>query len=535
MKNLKHLVIYEAFASRTISKTLKYILKKLGKTSKIGFLDLLKSLMAKYDYPIDKIDDKWLKYLTKKDAILVRGDKKVDNKFGIYCIKFWFSLEEGCLGYTGVGNETYTYKRRNAPLTREELSYLVDQKMIPDKGTLIPVDDYETLKDSDKVVLYVSSVGISNLTNGTIFIPSGSNRRYVIQNNRAGNIPPDRDIWSKYGNYGWSLGSPGNLSNDHYKLHKYIPGNESIIKEGTPEPFEYNLPIGSNGKLTDWKYVNISTIEKSDFSIVLYFDDMSSNLNPSDIPSEKITGRKSSRIGATRFLTNEEIKNANLERYIGELIKKIGISKNELNPKNLQRVASLTLNGEFALISIRAGYYSKLYDFNRRLERLMNMYNTNSSKEGIEEWYHNVFHVYSEIQILSSKRNTHLSKNINMLRKHYSENKGMLEVVNKILQIGSKISDNVSKYPINTLSDLKMIYYRLNSIKSITSGDENDFYIGDIEDAFKSLVRSSEGHKHADIHNAVYYLERIEGSDTKRKEIMSSLENIERYVDSIFK
>jgi hypothetical protein len=34
-------------------------------------------------------------YLGKKDAILVRSKSEVNNPDGIFCLKFWFSIDKG--------------------------------------------------------------------------------------------------------------------------------------------------------------------------------------------------------------------------------------------------------------------------------------------------------------------------------------------------------------------------------------------------------------------------------------------------------
>jgi len=524
MGNLKHILIYEAFASKTISKTLSFIGKQIGDGAKARFLNALKYTKDQYDYPIDKIDDKYIDYLTKKDAVLVNTDKQVDNKFGIFCLKFWFSVENGYLGFTGVGNKKiqYTKNSTNEPLDDKEISHILKYDILPNKGKLIPVKKNSELNHLDTVIFYYGG-----FIKGVIW--KEYDKIYAIQNKEEGS-EPSSDDWEEYGKYSWRLGNE--------KIHKYVEDDlplRVIIESGKTSIFDYNLQIGSDGELVSWHRVGNGTgiIDEADFCVVLYFDDMLKEVNNIDIPSHKSKVRKDSRSGSTALMSNDEIKNANIERYISEMIKKIGISNNELTLKNLQKFVLMILNNKFALISCRDGFIYKIDTFTKRLSDLM-YYHENVGQVGqmnntdIEKAYKKCFNSYKEIYKEASVKITKSRNGTYRILNYYKDNQDMLNIINKTLSIGEKISDNISKYPTGSITDLKIIYHKLMSIRVITNGDDDDFYMGTVEEAFRALEVDN-------FESAIYYFNKINNEPRIMRDAKKSLNNIERYVDSIFK
>ena len=102
---MRYLKIYEAFESKGINSTLDFLKKKVGKKSSTNFLDSLKTLMGSVDFPIDKISDDDIDYMSAKKAVLVKSKEDVNNDEKIDTIKYWFSIKDGYLGFTGTGNK----------------------------------------------------------------------------------------------------------------------------------------------------------------------------------------------------------------------------------------------------------------------------------------------------------------------------------------------------------------------------------------------------------------------------------------------
>ena len=101
---MKYLKLFEAFESSVLTNTIKFISKKVKDDDVNIFKNQLNSLMKNLDIPISKINENDIEYLPTKKALKIENDGPVKNETGVYCIKYWFSLEKGYLGRTGVGN-----------------------------------------------------------------------------------------------------------------------------------------------------------------------------------------------------------------------------------------------------------------------------------------------------------------------------------------------------------------------------------------------------------------------------------------------
>ncbi len=550
-KDLKHILLYEAFDAKTISKTLNFLKKELGPDKMKNFINILNNIKTRYDLPIDKITDQDLEYLSRKEALKIKQTDEVTNELGIYCLKFWFSVEKGYVGYTGTGNKVISSSKINHPFNQEELDYLMNHQderrmiNIPKTGILEPIEDYNTLKHLDKIALYIDDhEDKSYLTAATLW--KTDSEISAIQNRHDGNSPSGD--WEQYGRYSWGLARYQNTLKplkDHLRLHRYTPGNDPLVVikhdlDNTINIFDYNLPLDSYDKLTSWvnsdSIGSIDNVNKSDFCIVLYLDRLLEKLGDDERPNVKKINRGENQKGATKLISDESIRNQNIDRYISGIITKIGITHNQITSTNLQKIASKTLGGDFALLACRYGYINRLQTFNRRLEELMCSINDEDSESFLKSKYNSVLDILKRIYSESNKREITLKSNIKFISEYYLDpnnesahneegREDMTKIINKTLEIGHKISESVKNHKTESLADIKVIYYKLKSIRDITSGDDNDFYIGDLDSAFECLVTDKEKSRR--------YLDRF--SRSTRKDIIKRLNNIDRYVTDIFR
>lgn len=543
---MKHIMMYEAFASKTISKTLSFLGSEININQKKKFLAILNNIRTKYDLPIDLIDDKWMSYLTKKNALLLRNKESVTNDKEIAYLKFWFSLENGYLGYTGVGNKTFSKDsgKKNAKFTASELKYIIDNNILDDyRGKLIPINISE-VKHLDPCVLYCSnSIDEDYLTKATIWIED--DKVYAIQDRFDGSAPDyNSDVWRRFGRRSWALGTFTRYGNDSAKLHKYIKDDKplrvvtSLGEEAELEdPLDFNLPLDSSGRLTYWgnqsSIDNEQRIEKADFAIVLNFDEMVNSVNK---VSTKKTYRKESKVGATSLLSNEDIRKVNIDRYIGGVLKGLGLSDNLITLNNLQKVILMKLQGDLGLISCIYG--KSLEDFLSSLSEFIRVSNESGySSDTIKRKYDELLREFKSIYNHSLKVRPLIIKNISDIIKYYEDESNddldarinprleILEILKKTFDIGRKITDNVSNMKIDNLTDLKIIHHKIKSIRNI-AGDESEFEIGVI-DRLRHLSAPDI------LDDITSRLNRT--STTERKDIMTSLDNLDRYVNSIFK
>jgi hypothetical protein len=127
----------------------------------------------------------------------MKFDGELQNPWKIYCLKFWFSLESGYLGYTATSNKNYKYlvlkKGKNEPFNSDELDY-IKTKFDKKTGLLIPVKDYSSLRTGEKVIgCFASHHDYDYISPATIIVENG--KIYAIQNVAEGDTPNEYQDW----------------------------------------------------------------------------------------------------------------------------------------------------------------------------------------------------------------------------------------------------------------------------------------------------------------------------------------------------
>ena len=549
MSEMKYLMLFEAFEANALSKMMAFLTKKTDNDSKERFRNKLKTLITQLDIPIDKIKDNDIKYLNRNQALKLKSEKESDS---IYCLKFWFSMDEGYLGFTGTSNVTMDfnryvkgYRRRNSsdknlPFNTRELDYIKYSLDIK-TGSLEPVKDYEGIQHG-QLVIGVFSDDESNIDRtGFAKIWRDGNQLYAIQDVTSGGSP-DNEIngqnWREWRDsdsrliYSWSLDSVYSPGSDHCKLHIYTPSNEPLhllvgdkkeVEEVKVEnPFDYNLPITRDYSLvewgdTSWSIDDYKSVEKADFAIVLMVDDIIKSVGTKVSNVRK--SREESKEGATSLMSDEEIKEANIKRYLLGLVSKMGITLDTSNLQNLQKLVIKATCDEFAFISI----YKERPDFDNLNQITRDIYNMMS----VEDESDKKFYLERAISYYQS-----LNSNSNDYKKNYVQS---LEIIKKsdstqikeFFDITMKIGDKIKKYllsqNIQSIEDLRMIIVKLKSIRTISRENEFNFsgFIKSILDEFNYK-------------NDVEYYIREYGDRDASKELIK-LKHLERYVDSLLR
>jgi hypothetical protein len=471
-------MLYESFKSDIISKVNAFLVKKFGKND---FLEVIRTLKDNFDLPISEIIDSDIKYLKKENALKIKPPTDWEsNKYDIYAIKIWFSLDNGLLGYTGIGNKIIT---SNDSFKDDEIEYIKDNLDIK-KGRLIPFsksDGYKDLKTGDDVISYISMTSKRNIISSKFFIEN--EEAYAIQNRHEGGSPVN-NFWKDFGKYSWSLGKINRPSSDHSKLHKYIKSDEDLhVYED--EIFVKNLPI-SRTDLIEWstsweaKYKK-SIIEDSDYSVVIYLDDILKRgyKKVSDTKKE----RKEIKSGA--FLTDEEVKEMNIERYLDSLFNKLNIEDID-NIKNLEKYIKIVLCWQYPVYSLFylepnyklksfIGILSELIKYKDRFDKddIITQINT-LKKYFISNYKHNtkILKIFKK----SEDYIFNLEDNSTSRLAGYSYS-GIKESFKVIKEINDMIYDYIKKLKIETISDMSSIVHKINYIHSIF----NDPNIGKLD------------------------------------------------------
>ena len=543
MSEMKYLMLFEAFEANALSKMMAFLAKKTDSNSKERFRDKLKTLITQLDIPIDKIKDNDIKYLNKNQAFKLKSEKDSDS---IYCLKFWFSMDEGYLGFTGTSNLTMDFNEyisgrrrgnsdyKNSPFANRELDYIKNRLDIK-TGSLEPVKDYENLQHG-QLVIGIFSDDEDNLQRlGVAKIWRDGNQLYAIQDVTSGGSP-DNEIngvsWRDWG-YGssWSLDSVYSPGSDHCKLHIYTPSNEPLhivgdkkeVEEVKVEnPFDYNLPVNRHYSLTEWGDTTWSidgykSVEKADFAIVLMVDDIIKSVGTKVSNVRK--SREESKEGATSLMSDSEIKEANIKRYLLGLISKMGITLDTSNLQNLQKLVIKAVCDEFAFISI----YKERPDFDNLNQIIKNIYNMMSSEDESDKKFYleRSITYYQILNANSDDYRKNFVESLEIIKK--SDSNQIKEFFDIVMKIGDKIKKYLLSQNIQSIEDLRMIIVKLKSIRTISR--ENEFNFSGFA---KSIL--DEFHYKSDVE---YYIREYGDRDISKELI--KLKHLERYVDSLLR
>lgn len=521
-------MIYEAFRSETVSKVNKFLLKKVGKSASDSFIRDLKSIQKIFDFPISEIKDKDIKYMSAKKALKIKAPdnwtpSSENIAYDVYAFKFWFSVDSGFLGKTGIGMKEMEYTegdkaKKNKPFNEQDLDYIKNNLNIK-KGKLKTVTNYRNLKHGQEIIGFFTEFDdYDKLTKAKLFIDG--NALYAIQETSFGGSPVSSS-WRDWGTYSWSLGKIDDfLGPDHKKLHIYTKTDDDLhIEENAnsleKNPLNWNLPVDSK-YLNSWSYYDksiVEIVENADFCIMFNIDDVikSGYKKVSGIKKEREEDRK----GATALYTDEEMKNLNIDRYMTAIIDKMGISiETDVNDlKKLEKVVKVAICDKFPIYSL---YSTDVMGFLKRF--------ASDLKDVIGyKGYESEFNTLKDRFIRLKKENSSYSKLYQKSEKLIfdSENEDLIDIFNKIKSISDKINKYINNQNIKTISDLKSVYYKLKYIINIF----NDYETGDLytHTIIKNMYDPNDIKRYIEHYSEKIYLD-------KDKE---KLKNIERYIDSV--
>ena len=541
---MRYLKLFEAFESETISKITKFLKSKNINSG--DFVNSLRKIMINYDIQIDKIKESDVQYLNRKSALKLKGDS--ENKFNIKYLKFWFSLEEGYLGYTGTGDITYSFEEwesrysgesnRNSKFNKDELEYIVNTLGI-EKGLLVPVTDYTKIKTGDKLIgiLDGDRYSIDKLTLSTAWVDDQYNDFWCIQNVAYGGEPRSlRQMvdgeelrWDRFGRTHWSMGSLNSPSDDHHKLHFYIKSDEPLHYEHEEKelktdenPLDYNLPIVRK-EIKNWSGAGYSInryedVENSDFSIIIDLDNV---LKYSSSPSIMKKQRTESREGATKLMTDDQIRDLNIQRYVSQLLSTMDIKVDTTSVKNLQKIMMKYTCDKYTLIQLTKN--SPTIDY---ISRFIGNIKSLIKTEGVQDKEYYLTRMnedFQNIQLirLENIRNNKISSDyLESIHDQYPNIKPVLE---KIYEISSFINKYFENTNINTVEDLKINYHLINSIRSIFS--DTEFRLSGY------MLRVIENFRYKS--DVDYYIRNYTYSDEEKKSDLEKLSHVEKFIKKI--
>jgi hypothetical protein len=565
---MRYLKLYEAFSSNTLSKLYMHLKKKnASKKSLNQFKEDIEVMAKSFDIPMDKISDEDVSYVSRKKALPLREDAKNDS--GIWAIKFWFDRDGEYIGTSGTGNATFEFSTpsksgsQSMPYSKAQWDKIKKSLTygFPKTGYLIPVlsDEYGDLEAGDDVIAvlcdgddYEDYASIDNLLYGKIFVDNDGELYIMHDNGNADGMSPNDSPSEEYpdiewGGYSWRIADGGKRPNsDHYNLHRVVEspnplGYYSDKKEDADvavDPFSFNLSLEEieDGKLalSSWSgntEEKIRIEKEADFAVILYIDGiLGRGLKSKAATSDE---RKEARKGAVALMSDEEFKQANIEKYLNQAISKIGVTPESAELKSLEKVvATIMCSGigeSYSLLSMIERDFRSIDNFAYQIKRLISTFTIENADNtyALKFIYGEFLNEYKILKRRSS--NSYKCKKVAMdILKGKEELKPLYD---SIMRISAKISKGIISKEITRGEDLKKIFFKLDSIDSAMRDDE--FRISSELRDFVDSIRyaatdTSSTERKINTMMEDYYKTSILDKDLK------SLKEIESYVEDIF-
>ena len=469
---MKYLKLYEAFESDLLNGINKFLNKQVNRESVNKFNKDIISLGHFFDFKISDLNNSDISYLKYNDALQIKG---VDSD--LYCIKYWFSVDKGYIGYTGTSNVHMDItKGRIDKIPDNHLKSLSNDYKI--KGTLVKCLPSE-LNTGDYITLYMGDdddLDYDKLAIAIIF--KNNSNLYAIQDKQWGSTPND-DSYKKYGGASWCIGTDTRFGNDNsllYKIEVDSSMDALVYKEDSVDyinPFTWNLQLDSNYMQIPW--VEFDTFYNDDYNEVGYYnmyDDWISDVkNISDIIKDSanfavilymknissknklrplLDLRKDSKINAIALLNNDEFKNANIIRYIDLIFNRFNIKSGEYS--NINKLVATLLKNEYIFIEFLKNGHHMNY-LSSVITYLLQISNSESDKHN-EEYYVEIkkLYQYRKLEYIKDK-----DKNIPsdiLVRKIYDI----------YLNMGRTLVKYLKSNDINNVYELKGFFYKIKAI-----------------------------------------------------------------------
>lgn len=524
---MKYIKLYEAFESDIMTETIKFLTKKIGKSHSQRFKERIKKVKDNFNLPIDKISDSDIVYTSKTKAIKIVTDEPINNRLNLYCLKFWFSLEDGLLGTTAIANKNYINEHGNEMAfiggdeiyDEDDLDYIKEEIGL-ETGKLSPVN-LRDVKNDDRVVIKLANKYICE---GLIFIEENytGSGVYVLQNATSGSAP-DGDWQDKGFLYSWSLGRINRPGDDFSKLCLYTESDEPL-NMNVDYKFRNNILLTSKLRRDNWdSKSDTDVINKADFCIVLYLDRLS-KLEDTSITKKN---RYNSREDALALTSDQDIKKANIKRYTAQMFKLINIKPESIDLTKISKIISNIVLGNNSFLYISSDSNS-LYQLNGFIEHLYNLFRADDDDK--QHYYDDLIDFYDRCknqngqQIINSYDN-----NVELISKLSDDSiKNRLEEIHrKYIQIGAYINNYIKDGEYESIDDILILYYKLDSIKRILNNDNFRIDNYTIRSMFSSFTNSIR-----------YKLNSYDFKDELKEyypDVMTSLEKQFRYVKSALK
>ena len=555
MKKIANFQIFEAFKSQKLTKTLGFI----NAGAKTKFLEQLKNLGEKIDFPISEYSDDYFQYLPFQKALNLNrsvidevcdatsqaefpeyvvpgstcnGSGRLDRKWGrstrsVVCpvcsgsgikpkrdfelkwIKFWFDKDGNYVNMTGTDGKIRAQRADKETYFDGDTSWSEDP------------NDYVKLRNltrDELINLPTGAYVLGNFDRGPIvartYKSTESSKIYIIQNNQDGSEPND-NLWKRFGRFSWVVSQAGNEMSGNATLlipklkYEDIKGNDDQTEVN---PYDWNNFLNMRHLRLDSSADVKELIKDAHFAIVLdWLELKKSTFKPKE---ETSLQRASQRRGAVALKSDEEIKKANLNRYIEQITKNLEVKSDFGNMRTIiSRFFGYEMAGWFIL---KGRKFDEFENFLNHLFRFL--------KNGSEHHYNYCIRYYKDSMQSNIGYISELKKTLDSVRnqsKTFQDGR-LSECYQKLEELADLVKTNVNQFKIETYEDLETFYQSIKSVRELMYSDRYKL---------RNVYRALENIRVGEPRTFYYYFEDID----EPKETAEDLDRYKAFVNRMLK
>jgi len=490
---MKHIKLFEAFESKILGRTLGFI---RNESDKKEFLGVLKRICESIDFPFSKLSDHHFEYLPFKRALekadmtgdepceatsevvfpeyAVPGAKceggQIERKWGsgvrkVKCpvchgtglklksprlklLKFWFTKEGELVATTAVDGLVKGDRGGDA-IETEDFGGVNKYKVSKSDLTLDEVQNLPT----------GTIVWLENERGSGLAYCYQKRNTYLLQNFADGATPANVD-WQSIARWSWVIMS----NNDFRRINLLEPVTDH--QDSEIDPYTWNLQVDTrrNINLIDKSIEGL--IKPAHFAIVLDFGKLGkSNFKPA---SELSSERELSRKDAIALMKDEDIKKANIDRYI-EIISSRTNLVDDIT--RVDKVAKRIIGGQNVLFNLMSSDVI-LYALSQIISeylKYIKAFEDGESDKILETMSQYLAQVIRKFYKQSSDKNKTISTNLAYIKTKLAEEErpDLLEIVEKLEKLSRDIWNNLKEIKPETIEDLEILIQKIKSVEEI--------------------------------------------------------------------
>mgnify|MGYP000432272449 CR=1 FL=1 len=499
MRQLKYIKLFEAFDSIQIAKTLKFV----KNSDKSKFMDALESITKSIDAPLSALNDKNFQYLPYKKAIAIKaasdkvkcsaceGEGKINKAWGsttrrtkcttcdgggsvdpkpkLKYFKFWFNSDGSFIGTTAIDGLYHISKKDVANFDKKDITEDIRTLSVQELKRKYKLVNGETAMYVENVATRYSGTNRKSCL-GKAFIDRDGDF-YVVNSCVDTHSMPTGRKYRDYGNYAVdvmrSAQDGRNLPDSSFRIYLTSETEEK-------EDMFWNVPVSFYGDGWNTKdSMSKDFLKEAHFAIVFDYDSFAYNGTDWNPVSITKGDRSDARKGATALMSNDDIKSANIDRYVKTLA---NVDLGEGLTRLVNKIPKI-FGGDFAL------YY--IYG-EKNFSKFKNMLNDVYSFMGAEDaetksFYNNkirdrVLDTFSDCDELNQK----IGKRLKIAKEDTGlQDREIITIINKLEEISRRINQKLLKGKIETVEDMEIMLMKADGIRSALKSDrfEIDYYI----------------------------------------------------------